>query len=83
MSGARNTLKRMKKIFKDYGNRIIPTLIDYWKMNPNKKKQMWTKTWILRRGIHGASVGLFRKLESEDPTEYRMFMRMNTEHQCS
>jgi hypothetical protein len=44
-----------------------------------RKKRLWSRKWILRRGTHGAAAGLLRELECEDTTEYRLFLRMDSE----
>ena len=76
MSGRR----KMKEVYKQYVNRIMPTMIELLEDElKTKKKRIWTRKWILRRSTHGASGGLLRELGSEDIRKYRSFMRMNTE----
>jgi hypothetical protein len=44
-----------------------------------RKKWLWSRKWILRRGTHGAAAELLTELECEDTTEYRLFLRMDSE----
>jgi hypothetical protein len=44
-----------------------------------RKKRLWSRKWILRRGTRGAAAGLLRELECEDTTEYGLFLRMDSE----
>ena len=78
-----NRHRKIKRFFKDYVNQISPMMIelleDELHKSIDKRKRIWTRKWILRRGTHGASVGLLRELASEDVNEYRSFMRMNVE----
>lgn len=55
---------------------MIELLEDELQKSTEKRKRIWTRKWILRRGTHGASVGLLRELASEDVNEYRSFMRI-------
>lgn len=41
-----------------------------------KRRQFWTRPWILRRNIHGASTVLLKELAAEDPRSYRNHIRM-------
>jgi hypothetical protein len=66
--------RKMKKVVKECIKRILPIMAELLEDElKTKQKRMWTRKWVLRRGRHGASVGLLRELESEDRTEYRSF----------
>jgi len=72
--------RKVKKVMKECIKRILPIMAEILEDElKTQQKRMWTRKWILRRGSHGASVGLLRELESEDRIEYRSFLRMNTE----
>jgi hypothetical protein len=43
----------------------------------HRKKGMWVKHWIHRRGAQGASNNLIRELKLEYPTNYNNFLRMD------
>ena len=58
--------RKVKKVMKECIKRILPTMAEILEDElKTKQKRIWTRKWILRRGNHGASVGLLRELESE------------------
>jgi len=72
--------RKVKKATKECIKRILPITAEILEDElKTKQKRIWTRKWILRRGSHGASVGLLRELGSKDRLEYRSFLRMNTE----
>jgi hypothetical protein len=79
MSSRRARRRKLRKVFKDCVNRIIPTMIELLEEELTRKKRLWSRKWILRRCTHGAAAGLLRELECEDTTEYRLFLRMDSE----
>jgi hypothetical protein len=76
---SRRARRKLRKVFKDCVNRIIPTMIELLEDElTTRKKRLWSRKWILRRGTHGAAARLLRELECEDTTEYRLFVRMDS-----
>jgi ribosomal protein S25 len=72
--------RKMKKVVTECIKRILPIVTELLEDTlKTKQKRIWTRKWILRRGSHGASVGLLRELESEGRIEYRAFVGMHTE----
>ena len=47
------------------------------KKKQRKKRTLWVRHWISRRGRLGASNNLLRELKLEEPTDYKNFLRMN------
>lgn len=44
-----------------------------------KKKRLWTRKWIIDRPIAGGSDLLLKQLRIEDPSEFRLALRLTTE----
>jgi hypothetical protein len=47
------------------------------KRKKKKRKRRWVKKWICRRNLIGASNTLLIELAEEDPSEYRIHIRMS------
>ncbi|GBN56705.1 hypothetical protein AVEN_197768-1 [Araneus ventricosus] len=66
------TLVKISKI-------LAEEVIDAIDSEVNKPKRLWVRKWIKRSNQLGASNLLLRELAVEDPTEYRLFLRMTPE----
>ena len=44
-----------------------------------KKRVAWVKPWLLKRQKHGAFEALLNGFRREDPTEFKQFLRMDSE----
>ena len=42
-----------------------------------KPRKYWTKPWLLRRINHGAGYTLLKELASEEPTDFKNWIRMD------
>lgn len=49
------------------------------KRKTRRRRRWWTRPWILRRNLYGASDCLLKELVTEDPESYRNHLRMNNE----
>jgi len=57
---------------------ILTAILEEVEEELNKNsKQMWIREWIKRRDTLGATNGLLRELEFEDPKEYFVTLRMS------
>lgn len=61
---------------------VADMLIHELEMEKNKiskrKKRVWTRDWILRRSILGASNNFLREVEIEDENTYKNHLRLNS-----
>ncbi|XP_045760625.1 putative nuclease HARBI1 [Maniola jurtina] len=73
-------MDRKKKEFKRVFNRLLPDIIkQLWDLLEDEDRRIWTRTWILRRTVLGATNSLFNGLQSEDPKEFKALLRMTVE----
>lgn len=80
MVSQRGKMKKVKTVFKQYCNLIIPALIEEIEHEiSSNRKRLWTRPWLLRRDVRGATATLLREFETEDLREYRSFMRLGLE----
>lgn len=45
-----------------------------------KKKRLWVRKWISERSVTGGSALLLKQLRLEDPSEYRLALRLTAEN---
>ncbi|XP_061717511.1 putative nuclease HARBI1 [Cydia pomonella] len=70
-----------KKLIRKYTKLLIPLLMEELKeLLENEQRRIWTRPWMLRRSDFGATNTVFKELRVEDPTEFRMLLRMDVEH---
>lgn len=55
-------------------------LINMLEEEIHKKKRIWVRNWISDRYATGASALILKQLRLEDPSEYRMALRLNAEN---
>lgn len=72
--------KKVKTVFRQYCNLIIPTLIEKigHEISSNRKG-LWARPWLLRRDVSGATAILLKESETEDLGEYRSLLRLGLE----
>lgn len=52
---------------------LAEELAENMKIKKQKKKRIWVREWITRRGLQGASNNLLRELKLEDSRDYNFF----------
>lgn len=59
--------------------RLVQTKLNRIRMQKKRRrpKREWTRRWILRREMYGATSTLMRELAAEDPDEYHNTIRMS------
>lgn len=72
--------KEFKNCFKTVQLLLLEEVTDVVEEELKKEKRIWVRNWISERNIKGGSTMLLRQLESEDPSEYRLAMRMTAEN---
>lgn len=76
MNSRQTLLKR--KCIKNISALLREELIDI--LEKKKAKRLWTRKWISDRPITGASALLLKQLRLEDPSEYRLALRVTAEN---
>jgi hypothetical protein len=56
---------------------LVSELEQSFRKTNHRKKRIWVKHWINRRGAQGASNNLISELKLGDPTNYKNFLRMD------
>ncbi|XP_047991562.1 protein ALP1-like [Leguminivora glycinivorella] len=77
-SGLRRRLK--KQCIKNISALLREELITLLEEEVGKGKRIWTRKWLRDRSVTGASALLLQQLRLEDPSEYRMALRVTTEN---
>lgn len=72
--------KKFESYFKSAQILLLEEVTDVVEKELKKEKRIWVRNWIGERNEKGGSTMLLRQLKLEDPSEYRLALRMTAEN---